>query len=120
MSNPARKHTTTEETQSVVVPIHRDQRNLGFDSKPPYSWNAFFSGQALESHLKSILDGLVLDAYIKDRFQTFGNADDPFDAIYISELRPDQVTRQEIEQLEQYQEIVDISDTIGFSDYWED
>ncbi len=120
MNQPARKQTSIDETRSVVVPIRRNQRELGSDSEPGYSWNAFLSGQFVEAHLKSILDGLVLDAYIKDRFQSLGNTDDPFDAIYISELRPDPVTSEEIEKITMHRDISDLSGTIEFADYWED
>lgn len=120
MNEPARKQTSINETQSIVVPIRRNQRELGADSKPGYSWGAFFTGQVVGEQLKSMLDGLVLDAYLKDRFQGLGNTDNPFDAIYISELRPDPVAREEIDMITGYREISDLSGTIEFSDYWED
>lgn len=120
MSQSAQKLTSVDETRSVVVPIRKNQRELGSDSTPGYAWDAYFSREMVESHMKSILDGLVLDAFIKDRFQNLGNSDNPFDAIYISELRPDPVSSAEIEKITAHREISDLSGTIEFTDFWED
>ncbi len=46
--------------------------------------------------------------------------DDPFDAVYISELRPDEVEKADIMAFLQHSDIVDLSDTISFVDEWED
>ena len=46
--------------------------------------------------------------------------DDPFDALYISELRPDEVEKADIMAFLEHSDIVDLSDTISFVDEWED
>lgn len=73
-----------------------------------------------EQKLKNIIEAAVFDAWIRTRYQDVGQIDDPFDAIYISELKPDRISQMDVANIVEYSEIIDLSDTIHFSDEWED
>ena len=74
----------------------------------------------VETRLKSIVESAVLDAWMRARWGHVDRPDDPFDALYISELRPDEVEKADIMAFLEHSDIVDLSDTISFVDEWED
>lgn len=73
-----------------------------------------------EQRLKNIMEAAVFDAWIRTRYQDVGQIDDPFDAIYISELKPDRISQMDVTNIVEHSQIIDLSDTIHFSDEWED
>jgi hypothetical protein len=79
-----------------------------------------FSASALENQFKSIVEGAVMEAWLKLRLTDLGPNDDPFDAIYISELQADNINDSDIKRVLKYSQISDISNTITFMDEWED
>ena len=62
----------------------------------------------------------MLNAWMNTRLLDIERFDDPFDAIYISELRADPIVSADIEQILMYADIIDLSNTINFEDEWED
>ena len=46
--------------------------------------------------------------------------DNPFDAIYLAELQPDKINPVDVQVLNKFKNIIDLSDTIHFNDEWED
>lgn len=82
--------------------------------------NDVFTNPAIETHLKGIVEGAVMDVWVKSHLTYFGISDDPFDAIYISELKADNINNSDIEKIAQYSNIIDLSNTISFDDEWED
>ncbi|MDD3619375.1 MAG: hypothetical protein PHX57_08300 [Desulfobulbaceae bacterium] len=79
-----------------------------------------FTNPAIENHLKGIIEGAVMDAWVKSHLTNFGKHDDPFDAIYISELKADNINSPDIEKISKYLNIVDLSSSVTFDDEWED
>ena len=75
---------------------------------------------SIENHLKGIIEGAVMDTWVKAHIADFGILNDPFDAIYISELRADDIHSHNIDKITQHSNIIDLSDTISFDDEWED
>ena len=78
------------------------------------------SNPEIKKHLKGIIEGAIMDAYIKTHMSKFEGIDDPFDAIYISELKADEVQKQDIERIMKYSKITDLSHTLTFDDEWND
>jgi hypothetical protein len=78
------------------------------------------SDPEVEERLKSIVEAAVIEGWMKTRLLDIEKIDDPFDAIYISELRPDRISNIEIGRITKYSNIEDLSDTISFDDEWED
>lgn len=72
------------------------------------------------AHFKQIMEAAVLDAWMKAKLFDIEKIDNPFDAIYISELRADHVALDDIDRIQRYFNIIDISNTISFQDEWED
>jgi hypothetical protein len=79
-----------------------------------------FSIPEVEKHLKGIVEGVVMDAWVKSKFEESNIYDDPFDAIYLSELKPDEVHKSDVDVITKCSNIVDLSDTIAFDDEWDD
>jgi len=79
-----------------------------------------FANPEVEKHLKGIVEGAVMDAWVKARMSDLVRIDDPFDAIYISELQADNTDKYDTDRIMQYAKIVDLSSTISFDDEWEE
>ena len=61
-----------------------------------------------------------LEALIKAQFLNGDKVDDPFGAIYLAELPPDSLDNRNLNQINKFADIEDLSDTIHFDDEWED
>ena len=79
-----------------------------------------FTKPEIEAHLKGIVEAAVLDAWMRARLFDIERSDDPFDAIYICELKPDRIMRPDTDRILKYSNIIDLSDTISFDDEWEE
>ncbi len=80
----------------------------------------FFENPNFQRHFKSLVESAVFDATIKARFLDVKEIDDPFDAIYLAELTPDDIHTADLDRIARYSSIKDLSDTISFDDGWED
>lgn len=77
--------------------------------------------EVVSKRFKQFIEGEILDAYIKrSLWEGLHSIDDPFNAIYISELQPDHINRVDVQNINSYAQIRDLSDTIEFSDGWDD
>lgn len=74
----------------------------------------------VEKHLKGIVEGAIMDVWVKARLSDLVRIDDPFDAIYISELQADNTDKYDTDRIMQYAKIIDLSSTISFDDEWEE
>lgn len=74
----------------------------------------------IEARLKGIMEAAVLDAWMKTRLLDMERVDDPFDAIYISELRADQILLADVERIQRHSDIIDLSNSFSINDEWED
>jgi len=79
-----------------------------------------FTDPTIKTHLKTIIEGAIMDILVKSYVANFEVSDNPFDAIYISELKADHITCHDVEKIANYLNIIDLSNTISFDDEWED
>ena len=75
--------------------------------------NTVFAQQL--SELKTELESMIVRE-IARKLQASFNAPSPFDAIYISDLKPDKLNEADIFQLRRFARIVDLSDQLIFDD----
>lgn len=106
--------------RSKVIPF----RNYGKETRSEATLESMFLDflkmPEFEEHLKGMMEAAVINAWIKVRLFDIQSQDDPFDAIYFSELTPDRVTKRAISRFQKYSQIRDLSDTISFVDEWDD
>ncbi len=50
-----------------------------------------FDNPEFEEHIKGLMESAVLEAWMKARILDIEEVDDPFDAIYLAELPPDNI-----------------------------
>jgi hypothetical protein len=79
-----------------------------------------FDNPEYEEHLKGIVESAVLEAWMKARILDIEKVDDPFDAIYLAELPPDNIYNDNLDRINRFTSIEDLSDTINFDDGWDD
>jgi hypothetical protein len=120
MSRYARKKEDYQSKSNKIIPfpvnITASQTETEIDS---LIFDALTNPE-IEKHLKTIVEAAVIEAWMKTRLFDIERADDPFDAIYISELRADPLVAADAEQVRRYKDIIDLSNTIIFEDEWED
>lgn len=78
--------------------------------------------QSLEffENFKAALDTYVTESYVRQILSGLNTADSPFDAVYISSLTPDPIKDTDLARMRSFASIRDLSDTIAFSDGWDD
>lgn len=108
----------TQSAEIIPFPLSSSMSSSGTNIEALL--NDVFTNPVTESHLKGIIEGAVMDAWVKSHYTHLGIFDDPFDAIYISELKADNINKHDINEITQYSNIIDISNTISFDDEWED
>ncbi len=74
----------------------------------------------LQDQLKELIESYVAEAYLNTFLEGRIAEDNPFDAVYISELTPDVLDYRDLQLLQRFATIKDLSDTLVFSDDWED
>jgi hypothetical protein len=74
---------------------------------------------ALPGKLKAAIETIVAEASIKQAL-TLTVSDNPFDAVYISRLRADELETEDLNRLQRFADIVDASGSIVFNDGWDD
>lgn len=79
-----------------------------------------FGSEETDENLKSIIEAAMFEAYMRAKITIPQIDDDPFDAIYISELRSDTISSEVVENIVKFSNIKDLSETISFNDEWED
>lgn len=70
--------------------------------------------------IKQYIEDAIHSALSDIRLKNIHITDDPFDAIYLSQLQPDAVNHNDINTLEKYRGIKDLSSEIFFDDGWDD
>ena len=115
-SLPLRKPSPGTGTSVIPFPIqpYHDPDTLSSD---PALAERIPSLQQVTDEVKSVIESFVTEAYFKRWLSLFKTPDDPFDAVYLSRLRPDPVDPA---LLAKYMTIEDISDEISFDDNFED
>ncbi|MHA1280577.1 MAG: hypothetical protein ACTSQ8_25755 [Candidatus Helarchaeota archaeon] len=114
----SQQKTSTKSAEIIPFPLSNSSSSSGTNIEALLT--DVFTNPAIETHLKGIIEGAIMDTWVKSHFTHFGKSDDPFDAIYISELKADNITSPDLEKIAKYSNIIDLSGTISFDDEWED
>ena len=76
-----------------------------------------FDDAYFDDRLKERIETLAMDLLVRQFLQVAdGGIDDPFDAIYLSDLRPEAVVPSTKMRLYRFRNIRDLSDEIDFDD----
>lgn len=118
MSDYARKYDDSKSSLNNVIPLRQNTPSSTSETSGESLLSSALANP--EDRLKEIMEAAVLNAWAKSRLLDIERFDDPFDAIYISELRANPIESADIEQLSRYANIIDLSDTISFKDELED
>ncbi len=78
------------------------------------------SNPEIENHFKGIVEGAIMDAWVKSHYRELARVDNPFDAVYISELKADAIVPADLNRITDYANITDLSETIIIDDEWDD
>ena len=117
MSNISRRKDVSSGS-GTVIPFPSSR--LG--SEHADSSGPFLSGlprlDELKEELKAFIESRVTEAYFRTLLNVRSEADNPFDAIYISRLTPDHVADATLRRLSTFRAIRDLSDEIDFEDEW--
>ena len=113
MSAQARKSESTASSKVMFFPSRLETETAEQSSALPEALIAFGD---LEDRLKGVLESWVAQRYIHEAFQLGDSPDDPFDPVYISKLAPDAIADSDIQRIEKYAGIQDLSDYLVFED----
>lgn len=120
MSNYARQYNDSQSSHNKVIPLYPSNTSSTMGTSVESLLSDALANPEIETHLKGIVEAAVFEACLKIRLLDIEPHDDPFDAIYISELRADPIVSADINQIRKYANIIDLSNTISFEDEWED
>jgi hypothetical protein len=120
MSDYARKYDDSKTSANNVIPLRQNTPSSTSETSGESLLSSVLANPDTEDRLKEIVEAAVLNVWAKTKLLDIERFDDPFDAIYISELRADPIVSADIEQLSRYANIIDLSETISFEDEWED
>lgn len=120
MSNIQRKFDNSSSRLNNIIPFPKDNT-----SSPPVTdiesiVDDIITNPKFESQIKEKVESAIIDLWVKSRMFDGNRTDDPFDAIYISALSPDNISLTESKRILKHESIKDLSDTIVFKDDWED
>ena len=77
--------------------------------------------QQFEYYIKDLIEGLVFDTWANHEFSHKPTEDDPFDPIYIADLKPDSILADDIRTLTTLAgNIQDKSDSLVLKNGWDD
>lgn len=117
---PVREETTSTGYGTVVLfPGVTDVSS----SQTPFAAHVarqVLSYPSFQEHVKSFVEGSVAEYLLKRMATEATKMDDPFGAIYLSELKPDLVRRNDVNRIRRFSHIRDISDDISFTDGLDD
>ena len=116
MSTPYREL----ENSGRLLPFRKPSAGVNTGDEP-IAWAKLLASPDASSHLKGMIEAAVLNAYVRTQLSMPAPLkDNPFDAVYIAELRPDRITASDRAAFSRQQSIADVSDTIRFADGWDD
>jgi hypothetical protein len=115
-----KKYNDSKSSPNNVTPLNRNTPSSTSETSGESLLSSALTNSDTEDRLKKIVEAAVFDVWAKTRLLDIKRFDDPFDAIYISELRADPIVSADIERISTYANIIDLSDTINFEDDWED
>lgn len=84
------------------------------------SYFVFPQLEGLREEIKRTIEAVVTEAFYRAELGRSLPTDDPFDPVYISLLRPDSVSAEDLDRLSQFAHVVDRSSLLSFDDGWDD
>jgi len=78
------------------------------------------SSPEFERTLKAQVEAVVAEASVRAQLAQSPRATDPFDAVYLSDLVPDDLSPGALETIHVYGAVEDLSDQLTFDDGWDD
>ena len=79
-----------------------------------------FAAPEFNDYIKSLVEGNVARLIANAMMLKNSATDNPFDSIYLYDLKPDTIDRSHIEKLKKYSGIKDLSEGISFVNEWDD
>jgi hypothetical protein len=80
-----------------------------------------FDSKEFEMGVKNMVESHIIAKWFSDSIYKKAEAvDNPFDAIYLANLKPDIINDRDIVTIQSFSEIQDRSDTIHFNDGWDE
>lgn len=113
----AKKVVQTSDTLSSNV-IYPEQFGLSSRSGQTFSLFDYINDESTKETLKDMVESF-LSEYIVSQYD-LAKADDPFDSIYISILKPDELKPDWLNHLDSLKNIDDLSVRAKFDDGWDD
>lgn len=114
----------TTATQPVIFDFEnfsRFQQSKTNDSISNEIVSNIIGNDKFESYLKDLIEGIVFNQWTKYITSATATLDDPFDAIYIADLKPDYIHNKYYNTLNSYAlNIIDKSNEISINDGWDD
>jgi len=120
MSDPAEDFHDTRSRSSNVIAFPLHDTTSSSDAKLEALMLDVLADPQVENRLKGIVESAILDAWVKTRLFSDEPRDDPFDAIYVSELKSDKIKASDISRILLYRNISDLSGKIKFDDGWDE
>lgn len=112
---------TTAMRMAEVIPFPKNPH--GSFSEAAYSddiLDQIFADPRLDQRIQERIEAQLLTVMYRVQLGDLKSVDDPFDDIYLSELQPDRFNKNSTINIQRFRNIKDVSDTIAFSDEWED
>ncbi len=110
--------TTSESTSTGHIPFARAE------GTSDTLWSSFLSdfvGQKdVQGEIKRLVEARIADVVARARTVEVFSRDNPFDAVYLSELAADALLPQYASKLNKYAAMEDLSDQLQIKDQWED
>jgi hypothetical protein len=120
MSQYAKENNDSESIYNNIIPFPQSNASSTSETSIESLLSDAIANPETEARLKGIMEAAVLNAWVKIRLLDMEPVDDPFDAIYMSELQADPIIPADISQIIKYADIIDLSNTISIEDDWED
>ena len=121
MNDRATILTESSQHLATIIPFPNSTRSDSSDDcAPSIDVGNLLADPQFSTRIKEWIDASVARIYLREQFRKQVRHDDPFDAIYISDLKQDAIPDQTFLCLFQDSRIVDLSDTIVIRDGWDD
>jgi len=116
--------STSNTAKSNIIDFYsfRNQRDSYSTSLPSEDiLNQIIGNPEFENYLKEIVEGIIYSQWASDIASNLTNTDDPFDSIYLADLKPDSINDYNISLLNYISnQIEDKSDELIINDGWDD
>lgn len=114
------KKITDYDNTSNVIPFRRQSEPVSLGSSPFDIFDSIFNDPEFDTKWKTYVESKILGVYLSQSLEALEQNDSPFDAIYISELKPDSLAQVRFDAILATKAIVDKSHQISFDDGWDD